>query len=64
VRNFVKSLSRDNSRENKPIKSPSIKMEEIYDEKEAEDIVNDIPILTRQSTIKNPIKSSLLSNYI
>ena len=42
-------------------------MEEIYDERESEDIVNDIPILTRpaltrQSNIKNPVKSSLLSS--
>ena len=65
VRNFVKSLSRENSRESTPI--PSIQMEEIYEERDSEEITNDIPLetrpaLTRQSHVKKPkVKSSLLS---
>ena len=65
VRSFVKSLSRENSRESTPIRQ-SIQMEEIYEDKEVEDIINDIPLETRpalfrQSNIKNPVKPSLLS---
>ena len=67
VKNFVKLLSRKNSRENTPIKTPPITHEEIYDEKEAEDIVNDIPLetrpaLTRQSNIKSSLLSTIFKN--
>jgi hypothetical protein len=55
VRNFVKSLSRENSRESTPI--PSIQLEDIYEERDSEEITNDIPletrpVLTRQSHVK------------
>ena len=61
-RNFVKSLSRNNSRENAQIKTPPINHEEIYEERDSEEIVNDISILTRPAlTRQSNIKSSLLS---
>ena len=66
VRNFVKSLSRENSRESTPIR-PSFQLDEIYEERDSEEIINDIPletrpVLTRQCNVVKPkVKSSLLS---